>query len=111
MARRTKLGDLDMRFKSSHRIVARRNFFGCLGSGLSAPFILLWNLIRAWAVGIYTLVHNSVTWYSSSIKLLRRELGPKNFRLCLKVILVSSFILSFVLITILALISLVVYSP
>ena len=79
MARRTKLGDLDMRFKSSHRIVARRNFFGCLGSGLSAPFILLWNLIRAWAVGIYTLVHNSVTWYSSSIKLLRRELGPEKF--------------------------------
>lgn len=110
MAQRTKLGDLDMRFKSSHRIVARRNFFGCLGSALSAPFILLWNLIRAWAVEIYTLVHNSVTWYSSSIKLLRRELGPKNFRLYLKVILVSSFILSFILLTILTLISLGTYS-
>ena len=118
MARRTKLGDLDMRFKSSHRIIARRNFFGCLGSGLSVPFILIWkliiliwNLIRTVAVKAYTQIHNSVTWYSSSIKLLRRELGPKNFRLCLKVILVSSFILSFVFITILALISLVVYSP
>ena len=117
MARRTKLGDLDMRFKSSHRIVARRNFFGCLGSGLSAPFILLWklivllgNLIRIAAVKAYTQIHNSVTWYSSSIKLLRRELGPKNFRLCLKVILVSSFILSFILLTILTLISLGTYS-
>ena len=99
-----------MRFKSSHRIVARRDFFGCLGSVLSVPFILLWNLIRAWAVGIYTLVHNSVPWYSSSIKLLRRELGPKNSRLCLKVILVSSSIRSFVLIAILALISLATYS-
>lgn len=117
MARRTKLGDLDMRFKSSHRIVARRNFFGCLGSVLSAPFILLWNLIiliwnliRPVAVKAYTQIHNSVTWYSSSIKLLRRELGPKKFRLCLKVILVSSFILSFILLTILTLISLGTYS-
>lgn len=117
MAQRTKLGDLDMRFKSSHRIVARRNFFGCLGSVLSVPFILiwkliilLWNLIRTAAVMAYTKIYNSVTWYSSSIKLLRRELGPKNFRLCLKVILVSSFILSFVLIAILALISSLVYS-
>ena len=58
----------------------------------------------------YTQIHNSVTWYSSSIKLLRRELGPKNFRLCLKVILVSSFILSFVLIAIFMLISSLVYS-
>ena len=77
MARRTKLGNLDMRFKSSHRIVARRNFFGCLGSVLSVPFILFWNLIRTVAVKTYTQIHNSVTWYSSSIKLLRRELGPK----------------------------------
>lgn len=99
-----------MRFKSSHRIVARRNFFGCLGSGLSVPFILLWKLIRTGAVMAYTQIHNSVTWYSSSIKLLRRELGPKNFRLCLKVILVSSFILSFVLIAIFMLISSLVYS-
>lgn len=110
MAQRTKLGDLDMRFKSSHRIVARRNFFGCLGSVLSAPFILFWILIRTAAVMAYTQIHNSVTWYSSSIKLLRRELGPKNFRLCLKVILVSSFILSFVLIAIFMLISSLVYS-
>lgn len=100
-----------MRFKSSHRIVARRNFFGCLGSGLSVPFVLFWKLIRTVAVMTYTQIHNSVTWYSSSIKFLRRELGPKNFRLCLKVILASSIILSFVLITILALISLAVYSP
>lgn len=117
MARRTKLGDLDMRFKSSHRIVARRNFFGCLGSVLSVPFILIWKLIillwylmRTAAVWSYTQIHNYVTWYSRSIKLLRRELGPKNFRLCLKVILVSSFILSFVLIAILMLISSMVYS-
>lgn len=110
MAQRTKLGDLDMRFKSSHRIVARRNFFGCLGSVLSVPFILIWNLIRTVAVKAYTQIHNSVTWYSSSIKLLRRELGPKNFRLCLKVILASSFILSFILLTILTLISLGTYS-
>lgn len=110
MAQRTKLGDLDMRFKSSHRIVARRNFFGCLGSVLSVPFILLWKLIGTWAVMVYTQIHNSVTWYSSSIKLLRRELGPKNFRLCLKVILASSFILSFVLIAIFMLISSRVYS-
>lgn len=40
MARRTKLGDLDMRFKSSHRIVARRNIFGCLGSVLSVPYYI-----------------------------------------------------------------------
>lgn len=80
-----------MRFKSSHRIVARRNFFGCLGSALSAPFVLFWYLIRTAAVGSYTLVHDPVVWYSRSIKLLRRELGPKNFRLCFKVILASSF--------------------
>ena len=117
MARRTKLGDLDMRFKSSHRIVARRNFFGCLGSVLSVPFILIWKLIilfwiliRTATVMAYTQIHNSVTWYSSCFKLVRRELGPKNFRLCLKVILVSSFILSFILLTILTLISLGTYS-
>lgn len=73
MAHFTKLGDLDMRFNSSRSIIARRNFWGIVGSiflyPLIFPFIFLYYVV----IGIL----KGMRWLFLSVMSLYDALGKK----------------------------------
>lgn len=93
MAHFTKLGDLDMRFNSSRSIIARRNFWGNVGSiflyPLIFPFIFLYYVV----IGIL----KGMRWLFLSVMSLYDALGKKKFLLCIKVMLVFASIISLII--------------